>query len=533
MSAPPGSAPGAATRSSGTFAPLRNRVFAVLWVATLVGNIGTWMRDTTSAWLMAELTPSPSLVAMVQAAGLLPVFLLSLPAGALADIVDRRRLLIAVQTGLLVVSLMLALAALSGAMTPPLLLALTLAAGIGAALMNPVWQAVVPELVARPDLRPAIALNGLGINVARAIGPAAAGFLIAAAGAAAAYVADVVTYLVAIAALWWWRREVSRSARPERFASALQAGLRHAAASPPLRRVLLRAALFFLVASAFWALLPLVARDRLGTGPAGYGLLLGALGAGAILGAVLLPRLGWTAERLVGAGTATVAAMTAALAVVPELWTGVAILLVTGTAWIAVLTSLNATAQGVLPDWVRGRGLALYLTAFYGALTLGSVIWGQVAEFTSVPTALLVAGTCAALTALAATRLPLPAADADLTPSQHWPDPVVAGSGPDPDRAAMITVTYRIDPADRARFAERIERLGETRRRNGAVSWGVFADVADPQRIVEWFVTPSWEEHLRQHDRVSAADRAIQDAVGALHRGEAPPVVAHLVALTG
>jgi MFS family permease len=511
---------------------LRNRVFAVLWVATVVGNVGTWMRDTTSAWLMAELTPSPTLVAMVQAAGLLPVFLLSLPAGTLADIVDRRRLLIAVQTGLLVVSLLLALAALSGAMTPPLLLALTLAAGVGAALMNPVWQAVVPELVGKPDLRPAIALNGLGINVARAIGPAA-GFLIAAAGAAAAYLADVVTYLVAIAALGWWRREVTAVARPERFTGALQAGLRHAAASPPLRRVLLRTALFFLVASAFWALLPLVARDRLGTGPAGYGLLLGALGAGAILGAVLLPRLGWTAERLVAAGTLTVAAATAALAAAPELWSGVAILLVTGTAWIAVLTSLNATAQGVLPNWVRGRGLALYLTAFYGALTLGSVIWGQVAEFTSVSVALIAAGAGGALVALAATRLPLPAADADLTPSHHWPAPSIAGSGPETDRTALITVTYRIDPADRETFAARIERLGETRRRNGAVRWGVFADVGDPERIVEWFITPSWTEHLRQHDRVSAADKAIQDEVNAFHRGGAPPAVAHLVSITG
>ncbi|MDJ0388750.1 MFS transporter [Roseomonas sp. E05] len=259
--------PEMATASS-AFLPFRHRAFAVLWVATVLGNVGGWVRDTASAWMMTELAPTPVMVALVQAAATLPVFLLSLPAGTLSDILDRRRLMIGIQIGLCCNSLALALLTALGLLEANTLLLLTLFAGVGGALAGPVWQSVVPELVPREELRPAVALNSLGINISRAIGPALAALLIITAGTASAYLVDVASYLVILSALFWWRREQTVAAMPEQFGGAMRAGLRYALASAPLRRVLLRSLLFFAPASCCWALLPLVARVVLHGGPA-------------------------------------------------------------------------------------------------------------------------------------------------------------------------------------------------------------------------------------------------------------------------
>lgn len=514
------------------FGPLRHRTFAVLWTATVLGNVGTWMRDTTSGWLMTSLDPTPLMVALVQAAGMLPVFLLSLPAGALADIVDRRRLLLAMQICLGGVSLALALAYGAGLMTPGLLLAMTVLGGVGAALVGPAWQAIVPALVPRGELRPAVALNSLGFNISRAIGPALGGAVVATAGIAAAYAVDVVSYTLVCAALLWWRPPPRPEGRPERLAGAMRAGLRFALHHPPLRRVIVRALLFFVTGSAYWALLPLVARQQLAAGPDAYGLLLGALGAGAIVGAVALPALrrALGADGVVVAGTMLTAACTAGLALAGSLMQAVPLLLVAGLAWIAVLVTLNATAQALLPDWVRARGLALYLMAFFGAMTLGSASWGQVATLRGVDTALLLAAGAGLVVGLLAVPLHLPPADLDLTPSNHWPEPALATDIAD-DQPAWISITYRVAAQNHAAFAAALQPLARQRRRDGAIAWGVYADVAQPDRVVEWFVTPSWAEHMRQHGRVAAADRAAQDAVNALHEGPDAPVVAHHVAL--
>jgi MFS family permease len=518
-------------RSSGAFAPLRNRVFAVLWVATVVGNIGGWMRDTASAWAMTELAPSPTMVALVQAAATLPIFLFSLPAGALADIVDRRRMMIFVQAGLAAVSLSLGLAALTGALTPPLLLALTLVAGTGAALAGPVWQSIVPELVPRSDLKPAVALNSLGINIARAIGPALGGAIIVGLGVAAAYFMDVLTYAVTIAALVWWKRAPTSAALPEHLGGAMRAGVRYALASGPLKRVLLRAVIFFAPASCYWALLPLVARSEIGGGAAGYGLLLAAVGAGAIGGALLMPRLRarLSAESVALLATLATAACTAALASVGTVATGAAVLAVAGGAWIMVLTTLNATAQGVLPNWVRGRGLALYLTAFFGTMTAGSLFWGQVAEAASLDTALLVAGAATAASALLGLALALPSGDQDLSPSHHWPEPALPDGGAPAGGPIMVTVEYDVVLDRQAAFAALMRDLGAIRRRDGAYAWGLMVDAAAPARVTEWFLVGSWEEHLRQHERVSVADRAVQEKVREFHSGGEPPRVRHLI----
>lgn len=521
--------------ASSAFSPLRQPVFAVLWAATILGNIGTFMRDVASAWLVTDLSGSPSAVAMIQVAGTLPIFLLAIPAGVLSDIVDRRKLLIGVQALLALVSVVLMGLALSSRLTVELLVGLTFVGGVGAALMGPTWQSIVPELVPKSDLRNAVALNSLGFNIARSIGPALGGALLVAFGAAATYGADVLSYVFVIAALVWWRRPAGANDElREQFGGAFRAGLRYARASGELHRVLLRATLFFICASAIWALLPLVAR-RLLDGSAGfYGLLLGAVGTGAIIGAILLPRIrARTGVDGIMLGAALVtAAITAALAAAPPQWLAVILLLVLGAAWIAALTTLNGTIQAILPNWVRGRGLATYLTIFNGASAAGSLLWGIVAEAIGIHGTLITAALALAIVAIAALRLPLPAGEADLTPSSHWPEPAIAEPVEHDRGPVTITIEYRIARENRAAFLSAIARLAPERRRDGAFTWGVSEDAADPERLVEWFMVESWAEHLRQHKRVSQADADIQAEVARFHAGPDAPVIRHLLGLS-
>ena len=517
------------TTTPGAFAPLREKLFLVLWLATVAANIGTWMRDTASGWLMTSLAPSPTMVALVQAATTLPIFLLALPAGALADLVDRRRLMIAIQIGLALVSLALGLLTALGGIGPLSLLALTFLGGVGAALAAPAWQSVVPELVSRPLLRPAVALNSLGVNISRAIGPALGGLLIASLGTAAAYFADLLSYTLIIAALLWWKGGRASSAEPERLLGAMRSGLRFALFHADLQRVLLRAFLFFTAASCYWALLPLVVRVQLQGNASTYGLSMTAIGAGAIVGALLLPRLRrrCSANGSLLLGALATAAATGGLALAETPAQGIGVLFAAGAAWITVLSTLNASAQTVLPSWVRGRGLALYLTVFFGAMTLGSAVWGQVASHWGLGTALGCAALACALLALLGHPLRLPEGDADLTPSLHWPEPALAAELQVDGGPVMVRLHYRVAPERHAAFRAAMAPLGRIRRRDGAYAWGLMFDLAAPDQVCEWFLLDSWQEHLRQHQRVSAADRLVQERVRALHEGPEPPRVEH------
>jgi MFS family permease len=311
----------------------------------------------------------------------------------------------------------------------------------------------------------------------------------------------------------------------------MRAGIRYTLASQPLKRVLLRAVIFFAPASCYWALLPLVARSGIGGGAASYGILLAAVGAGAVCGALLMPRLrAWlSAERVVFGATLATAGCTIALAFISTVAEGAAVLTVAGGAWIIVLTALNSTAQAVLPNWVRGRGLAVYLTVFFGTMTAGSLLWGQVAEAASVDTALLIAGGVAVAAAFAGNALALPSGDDDLSPSHHWPEPAIADHGLPGSGPIMIMIDYRVPLGKQPAFAAAMRDLSAIRRRDGAYDWGLMADAAGPERVTEWFLVGSWEEHLRQHDRMSVADRAVQDRAGAFHTGGNPPLVRHLV----
>ncbi|CAN7718544.1 MFS transporter [Rhizobium sp. LjRoot258] len=524
----------AAKFSGGSFAPLAQPVFAVLWAATVLGNTGSFMRDVASSWLMTDLSASPAAVALVQAAGTLPIFLLAIPAGVLTDILDRRKFLIAVQVLLASVSITLMVLAHTGMLSVSALIGLTFLGGIGAALMGPTWQAIVPELVQRQDVKSAVALNSLGINIARSIGPAAGGLLLAAFGAAVTYGADVASYIVVIAALMWWpRAKNANDALAEGFLGAFRAGLRYTRASRPLHVVLLRAAIFFAFASAVWALLPLVARQMLGGDASFYGILLGAVGAGAIGGALVMPKLRerFDADSLLLGSAIVTALVMGALSFAPPQSLAVVILLFLGGAWITALTTLNGTAQSILPNWVRGRGLAVYLTVFNGAMTAGSIGWGAVGEAVGVPVTLLIGAVGLLVAGFIMHRLKLPSGDTDLVPSNHWPEPLVAEQVAHDRGPVLILIEYNVEKHHRTVFLHALDEMSHERRRDGAYGWGVTEDSADPQKIVEWFMVESWAEHLRQHKRVSNADADLQGQILAYHSGPDKPVVRHFLTI--
>lgn len=518
----------------GAFAPFGHVAFTVLWIATVASNIGTWMHDVGAAWLMTELSPSPLVVAAVQASTTLPMFMFALLAGAVADIVDRRRLLLVVNVALAAAAVALAVLTAAGMMTPALLLAFTFVFGTGAAFIAPAWQAIVPQLVPREALTSAIALNSMGINTARAIGPALAGVLIVAAGVAAPFAANAVSYVAIVAALLWWRSPPRGDGMlpRERLGGALVGGLRFALASSALKATLVRAAAFFLFASAYWAMLPLVARTVLGGGPGLYGALMGAAGAGAVAGALLMPRLKarLDADRLVAAGSLGTALTLVVFALVSAPAVAIAASLLAGASWIAVLANLNASAQTALPDWVRARGLSVFITVFFGSMTAGSLLWGQVATAAGIPTALLAAAVGAVL------AIPLTwgfklmqAADVDHTPSAHWPEPIAADIVT-PDRGpVLVTVEYDVDPDDGDAFVATMLEVRQERRRHGAVGWSLQQDAAAPHLWLETFRHGSWLEHQRQHARVSHAEADAEARARTHHRGPAAPRVRHLL----
>lgn len=524
----------AAPARSGAWAPFQHAAFAVLWIATLVSNVGTWMHDVGAGWLMTELSPSPLVVAAVQAATTLPVFLFALPAGALADIVDRRRLLIVVNLFLGAIATLLAVLVALGAVTPALLLVITFAMGAGAAFMAPAWQAVVPQLVPREELTSAVALNSMGINISRAIGPALAGFLIVAYGMVVPFLLNALSVIGIIAALLWWRAPAARESKlpPEAVVPAMIAGVRYASRSAPVKATLLRAAAFFLFASSFWSLLPLTARQVLAGGAGLYGVLLGCLGAGAVAGAILLPKLKERLgpDRTVMAATIALAGVIVSMALVPNATLAAIAAVLAGVAWISVVSTLNVSAQTALPNWVRARGLSIFLMVFYGSMTAGSLIWGQLASVVGIPGALLTAA-AGALVAIPLTRsAKLNQGEAmDLAPSMHWPEPIVSGEVAADRGPVMIQVVYEIEEKDRDRFLELVRQLADARRRNGAYGWSVMQDLETPTRFVETWHEASWVQHLRHHERVSGADRLVQEQLWKLNRSDHPPSAVHLV----
>jgi MFS family permease len=519
--------------TSAAWISLRYPVFRYLWIVTVVSNIGSWMYGAASGWLMTSLNADPLIVSLVQVANSLPLFLFALPAGALADIFDKRRLILALEILTTVFSALFAILVTMQLVTPTVLLwFLFLIAALGA-IESPAWQAIVPLLVPAKALSSAVATNSVGVNVSRVLGPALAGIVILSLGIAAPFWLDAFSNLGVIAVMIWWRPP----ARPghalpaEHLSSAMRAGLRYVRNNLRLRATLVRAVGFFLPASAYWALLPLVARSQLHGGPTLYGILLGAIGASAVGGAFLLPRFkaksgaGWVvAAGQVGTGVALLLfglANNAAVAVFA--------CFLAGGSWISVLATLNVSAQTALPDWVRGRGLAIYVAVFFGTMSVGSIFWGFVAQRAGLPSAHFIAAAGAILALVVTLRWKLYAGpQLDLTPSMHWPEPVLARAVPDDVGPVMVTVEYRVAPAKREAFLAGIARVAHGRKRDGAYDWRIFEDTAHPGRLLETFLLDSWLEHLRQHQRVTNADRVIEEHLRKLL--QEPPRITHYVA---
>ncbi len=513
--------------------PFRNTAFTVIWVATVVSNIGGWMYNVASGWLMTSLDPNALIVSMVQVANSLPMFLFAIPAGALADIVNQRRFLIFGESAITIVSTAFAALVWLRLITPGTLLVFSFVVTIGSAMTAPAWQSVVAELVPKQDLPGAVAANSVGINVSRAIGPALGGIIVAALGIAAPFWLDAVSNIGVIAALIWWRapKKSGSPLPPEPFGSAVRTGLRYARYNSYLSATLIRTIAFFVFGSAYWALLPLVARTQIVGGPALYGVLLGAIGAAAVGGAFLLHRLREKlgADSLVAAASISTALATTLFALARHPATAIVASFIAGASWIAAVSSLNVSAQVALPEWVRGRGLAMYVTVMFGALTIGSAIWGEVAVIAGLPAALIFAAAGAIIGIPLTWRWKLQTgANVDFSPSMHWPDPVTTHAVEADRGPVLVTIEYRIDPKNRKAFLHALGQNSRERRRDGAYDWGIFEDPTDESRFIETFLTDSWLEHLRQHRRVTKADRISEQAVRRFQIGEGPKTT-HLI----
>lgn len=510
-------------------APLRSPIFRSIWLASLASNFGGLVQAVGAAWLMTTITDSANMVALVQASTTLPIMVFSLAAGAIADSFNRRRVMLTAQAFMLAVSVALTVAAWMGMLTPWTLLAFTFLIGCGTALNNPAWQASVGDMVPRADLPAAVALNSVGFNLTRSVGPALGGLIVATAGAAAAFAVNSLSYLGLIGVLYAWRPEIVPSTLPrESLGPAMGAGLRYVGMSPNILKVVLRAFLFGLTAVSVMALLPLVARHLVQGGPLTYGGLLGAFGVGAIGGAFVGGRLRdlisseWIA-RLAFAGFAVCATV---LALSPRLWaTGLGMML-GGACWVLALALFNTTVQLSTPRWVVGRALALYQTAAFGGMALGSWLWGSVAESRGLAEALLWAAGAMLVSGAVGLRLPLPArAELDLDPLNRWTEPSIGldlrpRSGP-----IKISVEYIIDEPDVPAFLDLMGERQRIRRRDGAREWALSRDLEDPRLWVESYQTPTWVEYIRHNQRRTKADAGSVDQLRALHRGTEPPRV--------
>jgi MFS family permease len=517
------------------WSPLRHSTFRALWIANLASNTGTWVQATATAWLMTILDPSPIMVSLVQTATSLPIFLLALPAGALADVLDRRRVLLFTQTWMLIAAASLGLLALAGFLTPWVLLSLTLMLGLGHAMNAPTWQAIVPELVERHEILPAVALNSAGFNAARSVGPALGGLIVGMAGASVAFILNAASFLGIILVILSWKRPPRSSALPaERMIGAMRTGIRYVRNAPALKAVLIRATAFSLCASSIMALLPLLARQELNLGSLGYGTLLGFFGFGAVAGAAVLQavRRRVSLDRLSLLSSVIFAGMLALTAHVRVLPLVCGSLFIGGAAWLAILSGFNSSVQSVVPAWVRGRALAVYMLTLFGGMALGSAFWGIVAGFWGVPMGLTFSSGSLILGMLLTMRYRLADAEMlDLTPSMHWPSPALPVE-PNPNHGpVLITVEYRIDPVKTREFTEEMARMRMARLRYGAMGWSLFADAERPGHYTESFITESWVEHLRQHERVTVADLQIERGVASFHIGKRPPRVSHFISV--
>ena len=497
-----------------------------------MSDIGTFMQTVGAAWLMVSLGAGPMYVALTQTASALPFFVFALPAGAIGDIVDRRRLILYTEFWMVGVATVLAVATFVGHMSPWLLLALTFALSAGDAIETPTWRAILPEIVKKEDLASASALNGIEFNFARAVGPALAGVIIAVAGVGTAFALNVVSFAGVIVLVARWKRPVRRrTTPPETLAGATVAALRYVRFSPSLRVLILRSGLTMFFASALLALMPSVAKS-ISDSPTGYGILLGCFGAGAVLGALTMQpaRARWSEEAVAAGGVAILGLMTAIAGFLHTMLALAATMLVAGAAWIVFISVMSALVQSLAPDWVRARVLSIFMLVFQGGLAAGSALSGALAARAGIQHALLWAGVGVVATTTLGLVAKLPDATTDVSPWNHWRMPAIVNDlRPELDEGpVLVTLEYRVNRDRSEKFLEAIHEYGRVRRRDGAYRWGVYRDLEDPDRYIETFLIRSWAEHLRQHDRSTKADRAVEERLQTYVTGV--PTVRHLVA---
>jgi len=516
-----------------TLAPFRSRIFLRIWSASLVSNFGSLIQAVGASWLMTSLAPSADYVALVQASTSLPIMLLALPSGAVADIWDRRGIMLIAQGLMLSVSILLAVITYSGHITPWGLLSLTFLIGCGTALMGPAWQSSVGEQVQREHIPAAVALNTMSYNLARTAGPAVGGIIVATAGAPFAFVVNAMTYVGLIVTLALWKRPKTESQLPpESMLMAIRAGLRYCRLSPAIRAVLLRGFLLGALGSAIWALMPLIARDLLGGSAKTYGVLFGTFGCGAVLGALSSStfRQRFTNETLARAGIVAFGLTAGISAFSPWMALTLFGFLIGGASWVIMLTSFNITIQLSSPKWVTGRALAVYQMFVFGGMAMGSWIWGEVAESYGLKWALAASALLLWASSLVGLIARLPQTEGlNLAPSRG---PLKftprVELGPESGRV-IVTVEYRVAERDQAEFARAMQEVRRIRRRDGARRWMLMQDMGDPELWVERFHSPSWVEHLRRYHRFTVSDQEIERRATAFHRGEGPPRVRHLL----
>ena len=501
--------------SASPWHPLRNAIFRNLLIADLVSDIGNFMLTVGAAWLMTTLTSSSIYIALIQTASALPFFLLALPAGAIGDIFDRRKLILGTELWMFTIATILVVVTFTGVMTPWLLLLLTLALSLGDAIESPTWRAIFPELVKKDDLTPALALNGIEFNLARAVGPGLAGLIIAAVGVTTTFLINALSFFGVILVIFTWKRPTRKSKLPtETLGGASAAAIRYVRYSPGIRTLLLRSGIVIFFASSFWALLPAVAKE-LSKSALGYGLLLGFFGVGAVLGAIVLQRVSskLSKEAMVSIATAMFGAILLSTAALHNLAILCALMLLGGSSWTVFMSLFNTMVQNLAPDWVRSRVLAAYLFVFQGSVAIGSALWGLAAEHTTARMALFVSGIGISASLLLRFTFRLPNTAIDLSTRNHWGKPSMfvepaADLGP-----VLVTVKYVIDPTKAPDFLKDIYRYQRIRRRDGATRWGIFYDTESPNVYLETFLVDSWAEHQRQHDRFTVADRELEKRV--------------------
>jgi MFS family permease len=513
------------------WSPLRVPVFRRLFIADLASDIGTFMQSVGAAWLMVSLGADATMVALTQTASSLPFFVFALPAGALGDIVDRRRLILYCELWMLSVAIVLAGATIGGVISPWLLLVLTFSLAAGDAMATPAWRAALPELVGKADLAAVTVLNGIEFNFARAVGPALAGVLIAVAGIGATFVANVVSFVGVLVVIARLRRPERKRLLPlETITGATVAALRYVRYSPEIRFVTLRAAVTMCAASALLALLPSVARsvsDR----PIVYGLLLGCFGIGAILGALVTQaaRARWTLEAVASSAVILLGVMVATAGAVRSIPLLALTMLAAGAGWLVFTSLVNALVQTLAPDWARARVLAVFILTFQGGLAAGSAMWGVVATRIGIPATLVIAGVSTLATIAMCAFRRLPEATADTTPWNHWrlPGIMPEGAAALDHEPVLVTVRYHVRPRQEPAFVRAMEAYGRIRRRDGASTWGVFQDLEHANVFLETFLVTSWAEHVRQHQRFTRGDSDIEARVQRHIEGE--PLVEHFV----